>query len=68
MFAALSSNLEFFKPRMNGVILIAPVSRVEFMMSPWCQKLKKDKRAFDLFRMTGPEIMTKAAAATFIEQ
>ena len=36
MFAALSTNLDFFKPRMNGVILIAPVSRVENMTSPWC--------------------------------
>jgi hypothetical protein len=35
---------------MKGAILIAPVSRVQNMMSPWCQKLKADKTAFDLFK------------------
>jgi pimeloyl-ACP methyl ester carboxylesterase len=49
MFAALCNNGDFFKPKVNGYILIAPVTRVQNMMSPWCQKMKADKKAFDFF-------------------
>ena len=29
MFAALSENLEFFRPRLNLVVMLAPVARVD---------------------------------------
>jgi hypothetical protein len=64
MFAALCNNGDFFRPKMKGAILIAPVTRVENMMSPWVQKIKSDKNAFELFKSQGPEIMTAATAST----
>jgi hypothetical protein len=42
MFAALSNDADFFRPKMKGAILIAPVTRVDNMMSPWVQKIKTD--------------------------
>lgn len=68
MFAALSTNSDFFKKRMTGAILIAPVTRVVNMMSPWCQKLKADKNTFDFLKSQGPELMKNASAATFTDQ
>jgi hypothetical protein len=50
MFAALCNNGDFFKQRANGYILIAPVSRCENLMSPWCQKMKTDKKAFEFLK------------------
>lgn len=64
MFAALCNNADFFKQRVNGYILIAPVSRCENLMSPWCQKMKADKKAFDFLKSQGPEIMKDAAGAS----
>ena len=61
--AALCDNGDFFKPKMKGAILIAPVSRVNNMMSPWVQKIKQDQKAFDYIKSMGPEIMTAATAS-----
>lgn len=33
MFAALSENLDFFKPKINLAIMLAPVARVDRMSS-----------------------------------
>lgn len=68
MFAAMSHFGDFFRPKMKGCILIAPVTRVQNMLSPWCQKMKADQKAFDFFQSQGPEIMKNAAAATVTGQ
>ena len=68
MFAALSTNADFFRPKMKGAFLIAPVSRVENMLSPLARQLKDSKEAFDAFKAMGPEIMTAPAAVDLIDQ
>jgi hypothetical protein len=34
MFAALCENLDFFKPKINLAIMLAPVARVDRLSSP----------------------------------
>jgi len=43
MFAALCENLDFFKPRLNLAIMLAPVARVDRLGSATCQKYKENK-------------------------
>jgi hypothetical protein len=43
MFAALSENLDFFKPKINLAIMLAPVARVDRLSSSTLQKLKDNK-------------------------
>lgn len=43
MFAALVENLEFFKPKLDLVIMLAPVARVDRLASTTLQKLKENQ-------------------------
>lgn len=58
MFAALCENLEFFKPKINLAIMLAPVARVDRLSSPTIQRLKESEnvRAF-LENTMGPELL-----------
>lgn len=58
MFAALCENLEFFKPKINLAIMLAPVARVDRLSSPTIQKIKNNETLRDFIENTiGPEIM-----------
>ena len=57
MFAAMSENLDFFKPKINLAIMLAPVARVDRLSSSTLQKLKDNKQLLDFFQKMGPEML-----------
>lgn len=57
MFAAMSENLDFFKPKINLAIMLAPVARVDRLSSSTLQKLKDNKQLLDFLQKMGPEML-----------
>lgn len=57
MFAALTENLEFFKPKLNLVIMLAPVTRVDRLASTTLQKLKENQNLAYWLEKIGPEML-----------
>jgi pimeloyl-ACP methyl ester carboxylesterase len=58
MFAALCENLEFFKPKINLAIMLAPVARVDRLSSPTIQKMKENETLRSFIENTmGPEVL-----------
>jgi pimeloyl-ACP methyl ester carboxylesterase len=66
MFAALSENPEFFKPRLKKFIAIAPVLSVKNLGSLLLQNIAHDERALAALKAVGPEVMAKASGGDFI--
>ena len=58
MFAALSENPEFFTPKINLCLMLAPVARVDRLTSNTLQKLKDNQNAVAFVESLGPEIMS----------
>jgi hypothetical protein len=56
MFAALVDNLEFFKPKINLAIMLAPVARVDRMSSTAIHRIKDSKRVLSFVEAQGPEL------------
>ena len=58
IFAALIDNAEFFKPKINVAIMLAPVTRVDRMTCGSVHKLKDNDKLFELLEKTqGNEVM-----------
>lgn len=57
MFAALCDNSEFFRPKINLAIMLAPVTRIDRMTCGTIHKLKDSERLFSLLENKGPELM-----------
>ena len=59
MFAALCENLDFFKPKLNLVIMLAPVTRLTSVSTKRLQFLADHKFLIDRLRKKGPELFKK---------
>ena len=62
MLAALCDNYEFFKPKLNLVILLAPVARVDRMTSKALQNAKDSNLANKMLNMIGKELFANPSA------
>lgn len=58
MFAALCENLDFFRPKINLCIMLAPVTRVDRMTCGTAHKLKESENLFKFLEGQGPELMS----------
>lgn len=57
MFAALCENSDFFTPKMERFIALAPVVRVKNMESQFLKSLAEDPTGIKALEAIGPEIM-----------
>ena len=65
MFAALSENPDFFRPKMKCFIAMAPVLRIQNLTSSRINKMKSDETARKALEMLGPELFYMAASFDF---
>ena len=56
MFSALSENQEFFRPKINLAIMLAPVARVDRANNIYIEKVKSNEEVFKLLEKIGPEL------------
>jgi pimeloyl-ACP methyl ester carboxylesterase len=57
LFAALIDNPEYFNPKVNVAIMLAPVARIDRLTSEAVHKLKDFDNLFEYMENKGPEIM-----------
>ena len=62
MFAALCIMPDFYRERMISYIAIAPIMRLDNMISPVTQNARSSVAAWGALKMAGPEIMTDATS------
>ena len=62
MMAALTENIDWFRPRVNIAVLLAPVANVYRMKSPSMQKMKNKETFAKLIKKMGPEMFPKPQA------
>ena len=67
MFAALAENSEFFKPKMERFVAIAPVLKIVDSESPMIRQLANDDNAVAALRAIGPELMANAQQGSFLK-
>ena len=60
MFAALCDNLEFFKPKINLAVMLAPVARVDRMTCKTIQRVKENNTVNNIMESMGPELFPNA--------
>lgn len=68
MFAALSENGDFFRPKCKACVLLAPVASLQNMNSPLFNYLRDDEKAWAAFQLQGNEIVKNATANNLIDQ
>jgi lysosomal acid lipase/cholesteryl ester hydrolase len=57
MFAALTIDPDYFRKKLNLIILLAPVARVDSAESRTVQDMAKNMNAVSFIEMMGPEVL-----------